>query len=283
MDDAPASDASRTVAPAQTVTRVQGTRRGFSLTKWYLDLVTDEGTTLVCYAASVGWRDFHLELASVMLSRADAPAEEQRVWSDVRMPCLEQGAVRFADERLRLTGEWRNGAAPLEATLLDDAAGSLHWHCVLPNAFAAVEACGEALVGRGYVECLTMTRLPRLLPLRRLAWGRYTSRAHSAVWIGWSGEAPRQWVWLDGLQQPGVVLHDDGSSTAAHWAIRAIPERTLCDRQALRIIAPSLGPVLPLFGRLGELREVKRVDRGLLSCNDVQVDEGWLVHEVVTW
>ena len=258
--------------------------RAFSLTKWYLDVVTDEGTTLIAYAASVRWGELHVEHASTLLSRGSAPALEQRVWSDVRMPSIEDGALRFADVRLRMTGEWRNGTPALDTTLLDDVAGRLHWHCVHPNALATVDVGGETLLGRGYAECLTMTRLPRLLPLRRLVWGRYTSSAHSAVWIGWSGFEPRQWVWLDGAEQPGVVVSEDGLCDSVNrWAIRAMRERTLCDRQALRLHARSLAALRPVLGRLGQLREIKRLGRGILLRDGIQVDEGWVVQEVVTW
>jgi hypothetical protein len=257
----------------------------FRLTKWYLDLVTDEGIALIAYAASLEWAGLSVQFASTLLARPGALPEEQSAWSHVRLPDAEGEALRFHHDGLHFAGEWRCEAAPFEATLLDDSAGRLHWACLASNATATVALGGETLVGRGYAECLTMTRLPWTLPLSCLKWGRCLSASHSLVWIGWSGGPPRQWVWLDGVAEPDAVLDDRGvSHLNGGRELRLAPARELCDRRALQVISRHL-PALDalLTGPVRDLRETKRLDRGTLYQNGAPIDEGWTIHEVVSW
>jgi len=257
----------------------------FRLTKWYLDLVTEEGTALIAYAAALEWAGVTVQFASTLLARPGASPTEATAWSQVRLPEHAGEAIRFHHDGLRVAGEWRREAAPIEATLLDDAAGRLHWACHLPSASATVELGSETFVGRGYAECLTMTRLPWTLPFDHLRWGRCPSPAHSLVWIGWSGGPPRQWVWLDGALEPGAVLDDRGVSGLSDGReLRFSPGRELCDRRALQVISRHLPAVDSLLaGPVRQLRERKRLDRGTLCRDGAPLEEGWAIHEAVSW
>lgn len=257
----------------------------FRLTKWYLDLVTDQGTALIAYAASLEWAGFSLQFASTLLARPGATPIEATAWSHVVLPEATDDAIRFRHERLRLAGEWRRVAAPIDATLLDDDAGRLHWACLMPSARATVTLDGETLEGRGYAECLTMTRLPWTLPFDRLRWGRCTTPAHALVWIGWSGATSRQWVWLDGVAEAGARLDDEGVHGLSRGReLYFQPGRELCDRRALQVISRHLPAVDTLLtGPIRDLRETKRLDRGVLTSEDGSAEDGWAIHEVVAW
>jgi hypothetical protein len=257
----------------------------FRLTKWYLDLVTDDGTALIAYAASLEWAGVSVHFASTLLARPNASPVDATAWSRVVLPDAGDETISFRHDALRFEGEWRRASAPIEATLLDDDSGRLHWSCLMPSAEATASFAGETLTGRGYAERLTMTRLPWTLPFNRLRWGRFGTPAHALVWIGWSGATSRQWVWLDGVPEPGAALSDDGVRGLSEGReLQFRPGRVLCDRRALQVISRQLTAVDTLLaGPIRDLRETKRLDRGVLSCRDEPTEEGWAIHEVVSW
>ncbi len=257
----------------------------FRLTKWYLDLVTEEGAALIVYAASLEWAGLSIQFASTLLARPGATPVEATAWSHVILPETTGDRLRFQHEGLRVAGEWRCASAPIEATLLDDDAGGLHWSCLMPSAIVSVVLAGEALAGRGYAECLTMTRLPWTLPFRELRWGRSIAGEHALVWIGWGRGVSRQWVWLDGGLEPDAKIDDDGiHGLSGGRELRFQAERELCDRRALRVISRHLPAVDTLLvGPIRDLRERKRLDRGLLVQGNGPIETGWTIHEVVAW
>lgn len=257
----------------------------FCLTKWYLDLVTDEGAALIAYAASLEWAGVRVQFASTLLSRAGRIPIEATAWSQVVLPVLDGKTIRFDHDALHLSGEWQREAAPIEANLLDDNAGRLHWDCLMPSAAATVILDGETLTGRGYAERLTMTRLPWALPFSHLRWGRFLSPSRALVWIDWSGGTSHRWVWLDGIPEPNALLDEAGvRNLSAGCTLRFTSGRELCDRRALQVISrhlPSLDTLL--VGPVRNLRERKRLDRGTLDRDGAPSEEGWAIHEVVSW
>lgn len=259
----------------------------FRLIKWYLDLVTDEGAAVILYAASLEWARLQRRYASVFLSRPDpaAPPREAATWSDVVLPEEQGNILRFRHSVLGVKGEWHREAAPIEERLLHDDTGSLHWSCRQPNASVHLDLGGEALSGRGYVECLEMTYPPWALPFRSLRWGRFTSPAESIVWIHWSGGSPRQWVRRNGVAEPGAVVEDSGvTCLSGGRRLTLLPGRALCDRRALQVVSRGL-PAMDwlLVGPIRHLREIKRLDRAVLCHGELPVSRGWVIHEVVTW
>jgi hypothetical protein len=256
-----------------------------SLTKWYLDLVTPEGTALIAYAASLEWGALHVEFASTLLARPGASAREENAWSAVRLPEQDADGVSFRHDGLGLVGRWRACVPPVGATLLENEAGRVQWDCLVPSAAATVRLPDETLEGRGYVERLSMTVPPWSLPLRTLRWGRYASASHALVWISWDGGPPRRWAWLDGIAQADPVIGDGGvSGLDGGRALELKPGRELCDRRALQVLSRHLPALETLpMGPIRDLRETKRVDRGTLRRRGAPEDEGWAIHEVVTW
>lgn len=256
-----------------------------NLTKWYLDLVTPGGTALIVYAASLRWGALQVNYASTLLARPDEAALEETAWSGVRLPRSADDGVTLRHDGLGLEGRWLATAPPVAATLLDDDAGRLRWDCFVPSAEARVRLGDEVLEGRGYVECLAMTRPPWSLPLRTLRWGRFATVSHALVWIAWDDGAAYRWVWLDGVRQPSPRVGAGGvSGLTGGRELLLTPGRELCDRRALQVLSrrmPALDALL--VGPIKELREAKRLDRGTLMRGDVVEDEGWAIHEVVTW
>jgi hypothetical protein len=255
------------------------------LTKWYLDLVTPGGTTLIVYAAALRWRALRIEFASTFVAPPLGDVIEASSWSGVELPHDEDDRLRFSNGGLAIDGEWERTAPAVAATLLDDEEGRVRWDCLYPGAQARVRSRNGVLTGLGYAERLTFTRPPWSLPLHTLRWGRFVSARHTLAWIRWDGGPPRRWAWLDGAPQPGSMAEGDGVTGLDRGvALDLTPSRVLCDRRALQVLSHQLPALnaLPL-GRLKSLREIKRLDRGHLKGPSLGDDEGWVIHETVTW
>jgi hypothetical protein len=253
----------------------------FRLTKWYLDLVAEDGSVLIAYAATLEAGALGVRFASTLLAPVGAPAEERTAWTAVAMPEQAGSRLVLRHPTLELSGEWRPAAEPVEASLLDDHHGRLHWACLMPAARARATLRGTTLEGAGYAECLTMTRMPWTLPFRELQWGRWVGERHHAVWIKWTDGTDRHWLWLDGSDDPSPrgleELEGDRS-------LELTASRQLCDRRALRVLTTDMPALEPLFaGPLGNLRETKQVSRGTLRERGTPIDHGWAIHEVVRW
>ena len=257
----------------------------FELTKWYLDQVTPEGTVLIAYAGSLRWRALTVDYASTFLASPGREPRETSRWSGAEVTEAGDDVVRFAHVQMEMDGTWTRRSPSITEVLLDDEEGRVTWDCVLPGAQASVRLGDEHLEGLGYVERLTFTRPPWSLPLRTLRWGRFVSDAHALVWISWDDGPSRRWSWLDGVAQPHARPDDHGvAGLDDDLGLDLESGRVLCDRKALKVLSRQLPALeaLPL-GPLGNLRETKRLARGRLRSPAGTVDEGWVIHEVVTW
>jgi len=257
----------------------------FTLDKWYLDLVTHEGIALIGYAAELRWHALHLRYAAVLEGHPGAPPRERATIRTLSPPELAGDRLAWRCEPLHLRGEWQAQAPAFETTLLDGPAGTITWSCLMPRAFASVESGSGRYEGLGYVERLRLTLPPWDLPFRALRWGRHLSVGHALVWIEWDGELTRRWAWLDGRLQPSARVAGDGvegleNGVALRWQQgRDLSRRSVIE--TLRNAAPSA--VGRLAGRLGAMDEHKRLSRSTLVADGTVLDEGWAIHEEVTW
>ena len=257
----------------------------FQLNKWYLDLISPDGIAVICYSARLRWGPLRLRYSSILLAIPGAKPEEASSIRQVERPRLADGIVHWRSDTLDVSGEWRRRQPPIRATLRRDHTGAIRWSCRLPLADAEVQWGNRRFSGLGYVESLGMTMPPTQLPFRMLRWGRHLSSEHSLVWIDWSGSAPGQWVWLDGVLQRSASFAADGSMR--------LPEGRwlqLHDSRDIRnaTLLPSLLTAVPAVasraaGALGTLHEHKMVSRSSLHDGQRPSDSGWTIHEIVTW
>jgi len=257
----------------------------FLLHKWYLDVVTDQGAAAIFYAARLQWGPVRTRYASALYAAPGDAPREQATRRQIEWPREDNDILTWHSRPLGVLGRWRRDAAPIERVLADDPAAAIHWTCHMPRARVSVQAGDASLEGLGYVESLRLTVPPWKLPFRTLRWGRHVSSRHSVVWIEWTGAEARRWVWLDGVLQPAATLADAGlSGLEGGSALRLEPCRGLRDSPVLSTIGGPL-PVLArrLAGPLGRMHESKRLARSAIVSNGRQLDQGWTVHEEVTW
>ena len=257
----------------------------FSLEKWYLDLVDDDGVAVIGYAARLHTGPLATRYASILHSPSAGAPTERTALRRIRPPEFHRGTLSWACVPLGLEGEWVAEAAPISRALFATEAGSIEWECLLPRARARIRLGGNAIAGYGYAERLRLTLPPGQLPFHRLRWGRHVSDRHSVVWIAWDGATTRHSVWLDGVEEPGARLTSSGvEGLPQGQSLRLSGSRTLRDRPVLG----AVGEALPEFARhlagpLGTMREHKRLDRSSLMAGGLTLDAGWCIPEEVMW
>ena len=258
----------------------------FLLEKWYLDLVTDDGTALVGYVGGVTWHGLAVGVTSRLVAAPDAPPAETSTLGGHRWPVLTHGVLTWAAAPLSLHGEWRALAPPVERTLLNSSAGTIEWSCLMPRARASVVTASGRLEGLGYAERLRLTLPPWVFPFHTLRWGRHVSADHAVVWIEWDGEVSMRATWLDGVPQPDARVDAAGVlGLAGGHAVRFHTARDL-SRRAVGDTIARMAPVLAarVAGRLASMQEHKQLSRSsLVDAGGRALDDGWAIHEVVTW
>lgn len=269
----------------------------FTVEKWYLDLVTDDGTAVIGYVVDVRWLGLAVRLAARLIVDAGGRREELTAHGDTAWPQPADGRLTWTSESLGVTGEWRALDAPITSTLLETRAGRIDWACLMPRARASVDisAANRAREGRvapvryeglGYAEHLRLTVPPWAVPFHTVRWGRHVSDGHALVWIERDGAAPMRAAWLDGTPEPLATVGPSGvtglsSGRALRWhAGHVLTDRSVGD--AIAGAAPALGSLIA--GRLANVREHKqRSASSLVDAGGRALDRGWAIHEEVTW
>src|SRR5512140_3555731 len=128
--------------------------RSFTLTKWYLDCVEDDGRLTILYWARTAWKRVAITSMSVLSADTNG-AESTSSVSNV-------GPPQFADEVLRFEGrdisvEMRSRAPSLATLLLATADGSVDWNCAIPCGDITLRHGGKVHHGLGYAECLQLS------------------------------------------------------------------------------------------------------------------------------
>jgi hypothetical protein len=256
----------------------------FRLSKWYLDLITPDGIAVICYSARVHWGPLRLRYASILVDMSAGKTEQATTLRQVERPSIDGDTVRWRSGALDVRGEWRRQQPVVRATLLRTPSGAIRWACRAPLATATIQWGDRQFRGTGYVESLGMTVSPTQLPFRTLRWGRHLSHDHSLIWIDWTGDVTRRWIWLDGVRQEGSSFSDDG--TIQLGGGRRLQLRETRDLHNAPVLE-SIGSFLPglasrWVGSLATLHEHKMVARSALYQDHVPQDDGWTTYEEVT-
>ncbi|MEO1696092.1 MAG: hypothetical protein AAFU73_02275 [Planctomycetota bacterium] len=258
--------------------------------KWYLDLVTPDGSAWIGYAADVRVRrpvplrfayGGTLEGGSAGTARAS-----HRVGLRARLPGAADDSVEWVHPGLRVHGRWDARRTSAARTLGDaapaDGAPTIEWHALATAADAAVRVGDRVVEGRGYVE-RTILRGTLNLGIDVLHWGRWIADdgGPSLVWIRWIGPRPLTVVLLDGAEADAAEVDERG--------VRG-PFGALELDAGAELRAGALGATLlerlPLTVRVAARRlrgwdETKWVARGSLRTADGSERSGRAIHEVV--
>lgn len=257
----------------------------FRLSKWYLDLVTEDGAVLIGYRTRLQWGLARVRWASVLCSPPDGPPEEQVTLRDPGALHREGDMFSWRSSALGIAGRWRRLAPPIGQVLWRSPRGTIRWNCLQPAAAVTVRWRGIPLEGTGYLERLTLTLRPWRLPFTTLRWGRYASKRHAITWIAWTGSTRRCWIWRDGRIEPDAQLDTDGVANLADGlSLRLGATRDIQRRDVVDALVPHVpGLRRRLRRRLPALQEHKRVSPAVLLRDGETVDHSWTIHEEVNW
>lgn len=256
----------------------------FRLSKWYLDVVAEDGTAFVGYSARLRWGALRVRYAATLLARpGSAPAEGYTLFRTPAPAFGPGGRLGWECPPLRIAGHWTPTAPPVTRSLYDGPAGTVLWDCVAPAAQVRLQTGDGAISGLGYAERLRMTAKPWTLPLEELLWGRFLAPGAALVWIDWRGPVRQRLVVRDGVVDERASVDDasidlaDGARLGLELA-RPLREGPLID---VLSAVPVLAKLLPDW--LARSHESKRLSRGRLAAPGAAAREGWAIHEVVKW
>jgi hypothetical protein len=258
----------------------------FFIKKWYFDGVSDDGRTLILYAASLHWHRLRIGYTSVLDVAPDGRQDAKSLFHDAPEPEITGDTLRWGDAKLGIRGTWVRAASAVSAVLHDGPEGRFDWTAHQPASRCRIERDGfPALTGWGYVECLETTVPPWEMAFSTLRWGRFAHPEHPVVWIDLLGTAHRTWL-FDGdrvLHAAAVaddrVVWDNGSKT-----LLLEEPCVLEDKQKIFETVSSLVRWMPGFDRFTPLhflqaRATKWRSNGLLRVGATEQTHGWVVHE----
>ena len=256
----------------------------FSLSKWYLDCVSDDGRVFIGYAASLRWGHLHINYSSA-LSHYQGATKTNTSLTNFSAPSESSGTVHWRPGSLGVEGTWVSSAVRIDRTMLASGAGRVDWECLIPNAQVEVQAGDRQTKGLGYVEHLTMSLPPWHLPIDELRWGRYLSNDDALVWIDWRGPTNVKLVFLNDVQLEGARVMEDGIATedgdvSLYLEDTGVIREGPLIRTALSSI-PGIQNLIPT--RSLYANESKWLSRATLKRRGEAVSTGWAIHEVVRW
>ncbi len=258
----------------------------FSLSKWYLDCVTDEGDAFVGYSASLRWKALSLEYSSILVRRTTGEIQTKATLQGGKHPVVSGDSLRWNCPALKLEGEWQAKQQPISCKVFRNSDTPLDWLCLQPHGVAEINIVGlGTFTGFGYVDYLDLPAQPWQLPLDELRWGRYLSEEHSIIWMDFKGPFPETIVYHNGALCSGACVSDHGILLGKEAGVLSFEETQVLREGALVSTALSVIPGISNLLPAGMLntRESKWRSRGILRIGDSTISMGWTVHEIVRW
>jgi hypothetical protein len=252
------------------------------LTKYYLDVTTDQGDTVIAYWGQLQWRRLRLHFSAVQVSRAGAALAPWRVSAlDAAPPEVNAEGVRWSAPHLDLHMEGCALSPPVERRLFEGPDGSVNWVALLPRAEMCIQVGSERFRGLGYVERLDMSLPPWRLPAREVRWGRLLTANHALAWIEWRGELPLRFAILDGAVAELRDLSDQAVHGERGWVARLDDPQVIGDDAVGGLLAP-FSHLRRLMAPITHWQQLRWRSRATLSVDGQPPEVGWAIHERVT-
>lgn len=260
----------------------------FSLTKYYMDCVTDSGEVVLCYASDLRVGGVHLLQSSILVHGEKSYSRQSFLRG--KLPEKEEGGWVWNCPTLGVKGKWQSDApAASPVKLYETKEGkSVVWQCLALKADVCISLKGEAeKKGVGYVECLNMDLEPWKLPLESLYWGRlHGATVEALAWIVWEGSEPLALL-LKGnkvsyISSPVKARHDGTAleleGMSFEFSCRDVLRSGDISGTALRYLPRMVRHLLP--DSILHLKETKWAGpaRVLNSSGELS---GFVIHEVV--
>jgi hypothetical protein len=247
----------------------------FSLVKWYGDCVTGEGVAFVGYWAELRWRELRIRYGSCLDN-----GEWRTTIRSGREPISKGGGYEWREPAINIDARWDSTVSEFTATIFAGESGRIEWECVAP----AARARAQGREGWGYLERIEMTVAPWALPIDELFWGRYLADGESLVWMDWRGPYSKRLALRNGEPVDAVEIGREGLLLASGERLQFESRSTLRAGEIGSTVLSKLEALKSLVPvRLLRVGEQKWLSRGRLLLGEKVLNEGWAIHEVVTW
>jgi len=224
------------------------TQSDFSLRKWYLACVADNGDTFIGYSAALHWKALTIHYSSITNTRGDSVARTKTSLGKSSFQCINDRRIDWSSKALNLVGTWTQMSEPIQRHLYNSPEGIVTWSCVHPRSKADISfGKKEHIAGLGYAELLELTVKPWQLPIAELRWGRFLSERDALVWIEWRGDAPLSVVIHNGKQIRDGSITDEQVSIDRDRTVLTLTERTELRKGILVSTALSVIPGIALI------------------------------------
>ncbi|HUF49287.1 MAG TPA: hypothetical protein VMN60_00550 [Longimicrobiales bacterium] len=256
----------------------------FRLTKWYLDLVTDEGAAFVGYYARLTWRGLRVRYAAALWAAPEAPTQARWSLRHGQPAQVHGNTVAWRGPARGEHGTWEILEPGYQQRLYESDHGCVDWTCITPRARVTLHTAHGCERGTGYVECLRLSILPWTLPLDTLHWGRFHAPGHTITWIEWVGPSPVRLAWHNGVLDTGATMHERTLLLPASRArLELARGRIIRDASVLSTVLEAMPMLQPLLPATLTDREQKFVGTGELLRDDGAAPiAGVALHERVT-
>ncbi len=255
----------------------------FSLTKWYLDVVTEEGGVAIAYWGELRWGRLRPRFSGVFVD-AGAGVRTSWRWSGqvVAPPVPDANGLAWSAAPLAVAVAGTRHEAGFARRLLETPQGTIDWCCELPRAAMRIQVGDRVLEGLGYAERLDLTLLPWRIPADEIRWGRFLAPGASVVWIEWRGETPRQVVFRDGQLVAATLVSEAVVAGSDGWKLALEERRVLSDDRMGGLLAP-LELLRSVVRPIAKVQQTRWLSRGTLQAAGTGPIEGWAIHELVRW
>ena len=255
----------------------------FTLSKWYLDCVTDSGNVFIGYYLSMRYKRLRLNYGAVLSCVDNEVKQRTSKLPEKYSPQRESEQVEWQCPQLNVEGKWVSRSSSIDRVLLESPAGNIHWRCYQPGSRVTIKNSGlESIVGLGYVEQLEITIKPWKLPIDELRWGRLVCKNDQVVWIEWRGSHPQVLIFHNGVLATGATISKETIRTQEGLTVELDDHFTLREGKIGSTAVASLSALTSISPlRFLQIHEHKWRSRGVLRKNGTVLGRGWAIHEVV--
>lgn len=274
----------------KTNSSISKLQHDFHLEKWYLDIVTENGETMIFYAANLKWKKWNIPYTSWLSYNKETGATSKSRFSKVKLPQEKSDIISWSDHKFNISGTWKALSSSIKAQLFKSNEGELNWNCFQPRSKVSVKINDEEINGFGYAEQLALSIFPWKIPMEELRWGRYSSKENYIVWIELiKGIEKKQWLWYNGVKYENLTISDhliyipneDISLILKEKVILAEEKKILKTVKILLSYLPGFNN--PISNNFLNADEFKWLSHTTLMKNGKFVEQGWSIHEFVNF
>ena len=264
-------------------------RPDFYLNKWFLDVVGDNGETMIFYSAKLSWKGLSVHYASWINAHPESGLNVKSHFLNVQSPEINGRLITWQDSKFKISGSWKAKDEPVHARLFDSDEGYLDWNCLQPCSAVQLKIKDRTITGTGYVEQLILTAPPWHIPMNDLRWGRFHSLHDTIVWIELRKEYKQQWLWLNGEKITNCSIEDHHISAAdERFSLKLDRSVVLESEKKIFQVVQKLLRYLPGFSKLMPSKFLMADSHKWVSKCEFQKDDnpatrGMAIHEWVNF